>query len=164
MLESIWVIIKAHIHIHIWPILNLMGPYVPMMGQHLGPIDYGLIFCGLQFQPVIIYTLDKLSLLPCLITGAFYHILGENYLYNVYKHLVTWEEVYLMPQVGVSLINEVDLPHDTIRKCTRPLLEPNMLPKVSLNGIVLLFSSQMVVKVYDDLYYVFPVINSGVVL
>ena len=69
-----------------------------------------------------------------------------------------------MPQVGISLINGVDLPHDTIRKWNRPFLELNMLPKVILNGIVLLFSSQIIVKVYDDLYYVFPVLNSGFVI
>ena len=78
------------------------------------------------------------------------------------KNLGAWEGLYLMAQGVLYIINEGDFPHDIIYKCTTTFLELNIRLKVSVNGIVLLLSRQVVVQVYDEFYDLFPMLNSGV--
>ena len=115
-IKSIWVLIKSQIHIQTREIVNLLGPYVPMMFQTWGPIYYGIIICDLLFQPDPLYTLDNLVFPQCPITGYDAYRLRAKDTSNMIKQLDVWGGVYLMPQVSLFLINEGALPRDIIFK------------------------------------------------
>ena len=75
------------------------------MGQPYGPIYGGTILGDLHFQPVLMYILDGILVLPCPLTVDDVHILGENYTSYMVKHIGTWEVLYLIPKVVLYLIN-----------------------------------------------------------
>ena len=66
-----------------------MVPYGPLVGQPCGPIYGGPILSYLHFQPVLLYILDEILVLPCPLTGDDVQILGEKYTSYMIKHIGT---------------------------------------------------------------------------
>ena len=96
------------------PIIKIMGTHVPLVGQPLVHIYCILLIGDLHFQPVPLYTLGEIVVLPYPLAGTYPNSNLVIYTYNMIKNLVFLEVVELMSQVVISLINEVDLPNYTI--------------------------------------------------
>ena len=117
-----------------------MGTHVPLVGQPLVHIYCILLIGDLHFQPVPLYTLDEIVVLPYPLAGTYPNSNLVIYTYNMIKNLVFLEVVELMSQVVISLINEVDLPNYTIWKYPVPVLELGMILKVGFKYLDLLLS------------------------
>ena len=162
MVNSILFVVKAQIHIHISSVINLLVTHGTLNDQPWLPIYDGLFICSIHFQPVLLSTLNILVVLLLLLTGAVSHSFIENDASNTDNNYDTWEKVDLMPQAHPSIVNKGALPHDIIFRRPLTALGLNILLKVGVNCIFLLFFRQVIVQFSDYLYDILTLLYSEV--